>query len=151
VKTHQTIKKVQEDLDALSYNTAIAACMELFNAARAAEATSDFLRETLILCLAPFVPHFAEEVWQAALGKADSIWASGRFPQYEEALTQLDEVEIALQHNGKIRDRIVVAREATQEELEKAALANEAIAKALDGRAPKKVVVVPGRLVNVIG
>jgi leucyl-tRNA synthetase len=151
VKTHQTIKKVQDDLDALSYNTAIAACMELFNAAKAAPATSTFVRETLILCLAPFVPHFAEEVWQAALGHGDSIWVGGRFPQYIEELTKLDEVEIVLQHNGKIKDRAVVAREAPQAELEALALANEQIQKALGGREVKKIVVVPGRLVNVIG
>ncbi|MBI1290007.1 leucine--tRNA ligase [bacterium] len=151
VKTHQTIKKVKEDLDALSYNTAIAACMELFNAAKASPNISTFVRETLILCLAPFVPHFAEEIWQGALGHGESIWVSGRFPEYIESLTKLDEVEIVLQHNGKIKDRVVVAREAPQAELEALALANEQIQKALGGREVKKLVVVPGRLVNVIG
>jgi leucyl-tRNA synthetase len=151
IKTHQTIKKVQEDIDALSYNTAIAACMELLNAAKAAPATSVFTREALILCLAPFAPHFAEEMWQGPLGHKTSLWATARYPEYVEALTKQDEVEIALQFNGKIRDRIVVAREATAADLEKLALANELIVKALEGRTPKKVVAVPGRLVNVIG
>ena len=151
VKTHQTIKKVQEDCDALSYNTAIAACMELFNAAKAAEKTSTFVRETLLLCIAPFVPHFAEEIWQGPLGHSESIWTSGRYPTYIPELTKLDEVEIVLQHAGKIKDRVVVPREASQAELEKIALANEQIQKSLSGREVKKIVVVPGRLVNVIG
>ena len=151
VKTHQTIKKVREDIDNLSYNTAISAVMELFNEAKAASATSQFVKETVILALAPFAPHFAEEIWQAALGHAESIWTSGRYPEYVAELTQLDAVEIALQFGGKFRDRIVVPRTATNAEVEAAALANEKIKGSLAGKAPKKVIVVPGRLVNVIG
>jgi leucyl-tRNA synthetase len=151
VKTHQTIRKVAQDIDALSYNTAIAAIMELFNAAREAKATSRFIRETIILCLAPLAPHFAEEVWQEALGHRESIWVSGRYPEWIPELTVLDEVEIVLQYQGKIKERVVVPREATAEELERIALAHPTIIAALAGRPPRKVVAVPGRLVNVIG
>ncbi|CAN5350621.1 leucine--tRNA ligase [soil metagenome] len=150
VKTHQTIKKVRNDIDSLNYNTAISACMELLNEARAAEATSNFIKESLILCLAPLAPHFAEEVWQGALGKKEGIWTSGRFPEFIEALTKLDEVEIALQHNGKIRGKAVVPRETAQADLERIALADEGMIKSMAGAAPKKIIVVPGRLVNVI-
>ncbi len=151
VKTHQTIKKVREDIDNLSYNTAIAAIMELFNAARAHNETSVFIRESLIILLAPFAPHFAEEIWCEALGKKESIFASAAYPEYEEAMTKLDEVEIVLQVNGKIKDRVVVDRNASKEDLEKIALANELVQKNLSGRDPKKIIAVPGRLVNVIG
>ncbi|MCC5875253.1 MAG: leucine--tRNA ligase, partial [Candidatus Sumerlaeia bacterium] len=151
VKTHQTIRKVEQDIDNLSYNTAIAAIMELFNAAKAADAVSDFIREAIVLALAPFAPHFVEEIWREALGKKDSIWASGRYPKWEAEMTVLDEVEIVLQHQGKIKDRVMVSREANAEELEKIALANEKIQKALGGRQIRKVIAVPGRLVNIIG
>ncbi len=151
VKTHKTIRKVRGDIDQLAYNTAIAAIMELFNEARAAEALSDFLRETIVLCLAPFAPYFAEEIWREALGKPESIWTSGRYPEYREELTVEDEIEIAIQFNGKVRDRVTVAKDASREELERAALGSEKIRKNLGDRDPRKVVVVPGRLVNVIG
>ena len=150
VKTHQTIKKVRDDIDNLYYNTAISSVMELFNAAKGAEKTSDFLRETIILCLAPFAPHFAEEVWRECLGKPESIWDSGHYPDFEEALTRLDEVEIVLQFRGKVRDKAVVPREASKEELERIALENPKIQKALGSNEPRKVIVVPGRLVNVV-
>ncbi len=151
VKTHQTIRKVRNDMDNLAYNTAIAAIMELFNEARAAEATSDFVRESLILCLAPFVPYFAEEVWREALGKPESIWTSGRFPEYREEMTVEDEIEIAIQFNGKVRDRVTVPKDASREDLEQVALGSEKIRKNLGDRDPRKIIVVPGRLVNVIG
>jgi leucyl-tRNA synthetase len=151
VKTHQTIKKVREDIDNLSYNTAISAIMELFNAARDAAQTSDFIKEAIILALAPLAPHFAEEIWQGALKKPGSVWKTGRYPEYIDALTRLDEIEIVLQHNGKIRDKAIVPREATKEQLEAIALANEKIKAGLAGNAPKKIIVVPGRLVNIIG
>lgn len=150
VKTHQTIKKVREDIDALSYNTAIAAVMELHNAASAAEKTSTFIKEAILLCIAPFVPHFAEEIWREVLGKKESFWSTARYPEYREELTKLDEVEIVLQFKGKIKDRVVVSREAGEEELRSIALANDKIKELLAGTEPKKMIIVPGRLVNVI-
>lgn len=151
VKTHQTIKKVRNDIEALSYNTSISAIMELFNAATAEKETSEFVKETLILCLAPFAPHFAEEIWRGALGREGSIWNDGQLPDFQEELTKEDEVEIALQHQGKIKDRVSVPADMAKEELEKLVLSNEKIKKALGGREVRKMIVVPGRLVNVIG
>ncbi|MCC6547682.1 leucine--tRNA ligase [Candidatus Sumerlaeota bacterium] len=150
VKTHQTIKKVREDIDALSYNTAISAIMELLNAAKDALQTSDFIRESLIVMLAPLAPHFAEEIWQGALRKPESIWKSARYPDHIEELTRLDEIEIVLQVGGRIRDKIVVPRDASKEALEAKALASDKVRAAMAGAAVKKVIVVPGRLVNVI-
>ncbi|MCC7392401.1 leucine--tRNA ligase [Candidatus Sumerlaeota bacterium] len=150
VKTHQTIKKVREDIDALSYNTAISAIMELFNMAKDAAQTSAFVREAIIIALAPLAPHFAEEIWQGALRKPESIWKSGRYPDYIEELTKLDEMEIVLQVNGKIRDKIIVPRDADKEQLEAIALSSEKVQAALAGATPKKIIVVPGRLINVL-
>ncbi len=150
VKTHQTLKKVRECMESLSYNTAISGLMELFNVARGAGATSEFVREVLLLGLAPFAPHFAEEIWREALGRDGSVWTHGSLPEYDPALTVADEVEIVLQLKGKIKDRVVVPREAGEEELRAVALANARIQEALAGGEPRKVIVVPGRLVNVI-
>jgi leucyl-tRNA synthetase len=150
VKLHQTIRKVGDDLENLSYNTAIAALMELLNAMKAADSNSASLREALCIMLAPFAPHLAEEIWQEGLKKKGSVFAA-RWPQFDPALTVLDEIEVAVQINGKVRDRVIVAREASKEELEAAALATEAVTKLTSaGSAVKKVIVVPGRLVNVI-
>ncbi|MDK2973034.1 MAG: leucyl-tRNA synthetase [Candidatus Sumerlaeota bacterium] len=150
VKLHQTIKKCEADFEALSYNTAVAALMELSNALRAAKATSAFAREAFCVMLAPFAPHLAEELWHEALGKEGSVF-DAEWPKYDEALTVLDEIEIPIQVNGKMRDKIVVARGADQETIEKAALATAGVERQLQsGGAVRKIIVVPGRLVNVI-
>ncbi|MDX2175211.1 MAG: leucine--tRNA ligase [Candidatus Sumerlaeia bacterium] len=149
VKLHQTIKKVAEDIEALSYNTAIAALMELHNELKSAEACSRSAKEAVALMLAPFAPHLAEECWRNGLGHSTSVF-EGRYPAFDPALTVLDEIEVAVQVNGKIRSRLVVPREAPKEELERLALADASVQAVLKGAAPKRVVVVPGRLVNVI-
>ncbi len=150
VKVHQTIKKVRDDIDGLNYNTAIAAIMELFNEVRAAKQTSDFIRDSIVLMLAPFAPYFVEEIWQGPLGKSGSIWNSKAYPEFKEELTVLDEVEIVVQINGKIRDRLSVSSTATKDEIEKLAMEHEKVIAALNGGTPKRLIVVPGRLVNVI-
>jgi leucyl-tRNA synthetase len=150
VKLHQTIRKVGDDIVNLSYNTAIAALMELLNAMKAAEASSASLREAFCIMLAPFAPHLAEEIWQEGLGKKGTVF-SARWPEFDPALTVLDQIEIVVQVNGKVRDRVTVAREASNDELEAAALATDGVKKQLEGGAAvRKVIVVPGRLVNVI-
>ncbi len=150
VKLHQTIRKVGDDIENLSYNTAIAALMELLNAMKAADSSSATLREALCIMLAPFAPHLAEEIWQVGLKKKGSVFTA-HWPRFDPALTVLDEIEIVVQINGKVRDRVTVAREASKEELEAAALATDAVTKqTANGSAVKKIIVVPGRLVNVI-
>ncbi len=150
VKAHQTIKKVGRDIESMSYNTAISALMELMNMLRAEDVSSDFAREAFCILLAPFAPHLTEEIWQGALGKSGSVFKA-RWPEYEEALTVLDEIEIPVQVNGKLRDKVVVARTASKTELEEAALQTEGVQRNLtDGVQVRRVIVVPGRLVNFI-
>jgi leucyl-tRNA synthetase len=149
VKIHQTIRKVGADIEALSYNTAIAALMELHNELKPAVAMSEFARESFAIMLAPFAPHLAEELWHTFLGHETSV-CDARFPEFNPALTQLDEVEIAVQVNGKIKCRLMVPRDAAVEAVEAAAMAAPDVKAHIDGKTPKRVVVVPGRLVNII-
>ncbi len=149
VKLHQTIRKVGDDLESLSYNTAIAALMELFNEAKDAPNGSMFLRESFAIMLAPLAPHFAEEVWHEFLGHGTSIF-DARWPQFDPALCVADEVELAVQINSRVRGRIVVPRESGEDAIRAAALGDATIKGLLDGKEPVRAIVVPGRLVNLI-
>jgi leucyl-tRNA synthetase len=148
VKLHQTIKKVGQDLENLSYNTAIAALMELHNTLKTAEAVSPFARDAFALMLAPLAPHFAEEIWQR-LGHPPSIF-DARWPDYDPALTVEDTIVYAVQVNGKVRDRFSIARDADDAAIREAALALSKIQELLGGQEPRRVIIVPNRLVNVI-
>ncbi len=148
VKLHQTIKKVGQDLENLSYNTAIAALMELHNTLKNAEAVSPFARDAFALMLAPLAPHFAEEIWQR-LGHPPSIF-DARWPEFDPTLTVEDEVELAVQVNGKVRDRFSISRDADEAAIREAALALPRIKEQLAGQEPRRVIIVPNRLVNVI-
>jgi leucyl-tRNA synthetase len=148
IKLHQTIKKVGRDLEVLSYNTAIAALMELLNALRSAPALDRPALEVFAKLLAPFAPHEGEELWEM-LGHQASIFDSG-WPPFEEALTLEDAVEIAIQVLGKLRGSVTVRRDATQEEVREAALADDRIAKHVTGRQLIKLIHVPNRLMNFV-
>ena len=107
--------------------------------------------ESLILMLAPYAPHVAEELWEAITGRDNGILEShARFPLADEDVAKESEIEIAVQVNGKLRSRIQVDAESTKDELEKAALADERIKEYTDGKEIVKVIVVPNRLVNVV-
>ena len=149
---HNTIKCVTNDLGIFSFNTAVARLMEFVNAIYAYESAVDkknaFYKDCakdLVLLLAPFAPHFAEELWEM-LGQEYSVF-NQHYPVFDPSAMVLDEVELAVQINSKLRGRVTVASSASKEEVEKAAL--EAVKDQLNG-APKKVIVVPGRLVNII-
>jgi leucyl-tRNA synthetase len=160
-ETHRTIARVTADFESLRYNTAVAALMELsnalgdFDASPESATTSDLfaVRETLealVLMLAPFCPHVAEEMWEG-FGHEGGILRSGaRWPQYEEALARKEELEIAVQVNGKLRGRVSVSADATEDETRAAALADERVRAWTEGKQIVKTVVVPGRLVNVV-
>jgi leucyl-tRNA synthetase len=159
-KTHQTIAKVTSDFDDLHLNTIVAALMELFNElselnadpATASEAEVFAVKEALealVLMLAPFAPHVAEEVWEK-LGHAGGLLKSGRWPQADPELARREELEIPIQVNGKLRSRILASPEVTEEELRTAALNDEKILTFIQGHKVIKVIVVPKRLVNVV-
>ena len=153
---HVTIAKVTEDVkERFTFNTALSSIMELVNAYYAVldseTVSAGLVREvglTLLKLLAPFAPHITEELWQR-LGEAGSIHAQ-RWPVYEESATQQAEVEIVLQINGKVRDRILVAADLDAAAMEKAALGQPKVQKYTEGMTIVKVVAVPKKLVNIV-
>ena len=147
-KLHQTIRKVSDDTPRLSYNTAIAAMMEYMNVLRAGERKPHRAEVMpLVQLVAPFAPHIAEELWERG-GHAGSVFDGG-WPAFDPALAADDQIELVVQVNGKLRGRVPVARETTQDAAYAAALADANIAKFVTGT-PKKVVFVPGRLLNIV-
>ena len=153
--THRTIKKVTEDVDGrFHFNTAIAAVMELVNAIYAFEPKQEFpgaLREALesvIRLLNPFVPHICAELW-SCLGHAQSLDSAG-WPAWEEAALVEDEKLIVVQVNGKVRGKITIPADAEEELIKTTALQDPNVARFIEGKTVRKVVVVPGRLVSVV-
>jgi leucyl-tRNA synthetase len=154
-KTHQTIRKVTDDIEhSWQFNTAIAAVMELSNTVAEGPRTpaaAPVLRlalEATVRLLAPFVPHVAEELW-VALGHSPSVLAAG-WPEYSEAACAEDVLTIPVQVNGKLRGHITVAAGASEEEVRAAALAEEKVRQHIGAAQVRKVIVIPGRLVNIV-
>ncbi|MBP2339925.1 leucyl-tRNA synthetase [Saccharothrix coeruleofusca] len=148
---HKTIAGVHEDYANLRYNTAVAKLIELNNHVTkhfSAVGAPRALAEPMVSMLAPLAPHVAEELW-AKLGHGTSL-AHGPFPTADEKYLVEDTLEYPIQVNGKVKARVVVPASATKEEVEAAALAEEKVAELLGGGTPRKVIVVPGRLVNVV-
>ncbi|HYR57819.1 MAG TPA: class I tRNA ligase family protein, partial [Chthoniobacteraceae bacterium] len=168
---HATVKKVGDDIETLSFNTAISQMMICVNALIPTSPRPVAALRLLLQVLNPFAPHLTEELWEQ-LGKGMGETASGRkgesplpplahspfpplladqpWPQYDPALLIEDEIEIVVQVNGKLRDKIVVKKDATREEIEAAARASAKIAEWTAGKQIKKIVVVPGKLVNLV-
>ena len=144
----RTTAAVTDDLDAHRFNTAISRLMEFTNAFTGMDVRPRSAMETFTLLLAPLAPHLAEELWQL-LGHGPTL-AYEPWPTYDPALLKDDEVEVPVQVNGKLRGRVTVAAEADRDTLEAAARADEKVAAFLEGKAIKKVVVVPGKLVNFV-
>ena len=161
-KTHQTIARITDNFESGQFNTPVAALMELSNAMydfkvdpKDAEDSDLFAVreacESLILMLTPYAPHVAEELWEAISGADEGILESdARFPVADEAVAKEDEIEIVVQVNGKVRARVSVSADVSKDDLEKAALADEKIKEYMEGKEVVKVIVVPGRLVNVV-
>jgi leucyl-tRNA synthetase len=153
-KLHATIRKVTEDIGTLHYNTAIAAMMEYLNAVRAGGRCANRAEvEPLVPLVAPFAPHLAEELWQQ-LGHERSIFApehgTSNWPAYDRAKATADMVELVVQVNGKVRARLAMPRGTAQDQAHAAALADENVARFLDGGTVRKVVFVPDRLINLV-
>lgn len=149
-KLHQTILGIEQDIEALAFNKAVAKLYELCTAIeRAAPSPSrSNAIYTLMLLVAPMVPHVAEEAW-AARG-FDGLIADASWPEVDPKLLVEDEVTIAVQVNGKLRDTLTLPKDMARDAIEAAALASDKIVRLLDGQTPKKVIVVPGRLVNIV-
>ena len=152
-RAHRTVQRVTDDIESeMHFNTAIAAVMELMNEVRGAGDLAPGVRrfafETALRLLAPFVPHIAEELWQV-LGNAPSIFRQG-WPKPEPAALKLDEIEMPVQVNGRLRGHIRVRVDADQAELERLALVEERVAAHLRDKTVRKVIIVPGRLINVV-
>jgi leucyl-tRNA synthetase len=155
---HVTIKRVTEDIGSrFNFNTAISAIMELVNAFYAVKEKSIAVQDGLIYevasnllkLLAPFAPHITEELWSAAVDENTSVHRQ-KWPQYDEKATLLDEVEIVLQINGKVREKLVIDAAMSREEMEKAALAQPKVAELTQGKTVVKVICVPKKLVNIV-
>jgi leucyl-tRNA synthetase len=158
-KTHQTIVKVTKDIEDFAFNTAVAALMELTNQIYDFVNAKDGLRypcpvwseavETLILLLAPMAPHLSDELWQM-IGREGYTYHAP-WPEADPEVAKADVLTIVVQVNGKVRDKISVDADAGERELERLALESQKVQAALQGRPVRKVIVVPGRLVNVVG
>jgi len=149
---HKAIAAVTEDLAQLRFNRAVAQAYMLANAiADAGKADGASRREAveaLVLLTAPMMPHLAEACWQA-LGHAE-LAAQTPWPKHDPALLKSDTITIAVQVNGKRRGEVSIAADADSKTIEAAALALDGVMRALDGASPKKVIVVPGRIVNIV-
>lgn len=146
---HKLIKKVTADIEAFSFNTSIAAFMICVNELTQQKCHSRDVLSQLLIVLAPFAPHVAEELWHTALGNDTSI-VDARWPEYNEEYLVEKNVTYAVSFNGKARFNIEVAADMPREEVEKTALAHEGAAKWLDGKTIRKVIVVPGKIVNIV-
>ncbi|MDD2676464.1 MAG: class I tRNA ligase family protein, partial [Methylacidiphilaceae bacterium] len=145
---HRTIRKVTEDLERLSFHTAIAQMMILVNALTRQPVPSRPALETLILLLSPFAPHLCEELW-SVLGHPESL-AYASWPEADPRLLTEEEAEWVIQVNGKVRSRMTAARDLGQEEAESLARQRSEIELWLDGKPVQKVIFVPGKLLNFV-
>jgi leucyl-tRNA synthetase len=145
---HQTIKKVGGDIEGFAFNTAISQMMIFVNHLARQDIRPKHIVETFVLLLAPFSPHIAEELWQR-LGHTATL-AYEPWPAFDEALCKEKEIELAVQVLGKIKDKIVVAADADEATIQQKALACEKVQAALDGKTPKKIIVIKSRLVNIV-
>jgi leucyl-tRNA synthetase len=158
-KLHQTIKRITDELNGRwHFNTCVSAIMTLLNDLYGAESAISkgavppalvaHLQRNLVLLLAPFAPYLAHELWQKMGEKGQLL--RHPWPKFDPALAKEDEVEIAVQVNGKVRSRIVVSADAPEEQVRQAALTDAKVVAAMEGKQVVKAIVVPGKLVNIV-
>ncbi|MBU8905278.1 leucine--tRNA ligase [Desertibacillus haloalkaliphilus] len=145
---HQTVKKVSEDFDGLRFNVGISQLMVFINEAYKQEELPREYLEGFVKLIAPVAPHLGEELWEK-LGNSGTL-AYAEWPTYDEAYLVENEVEIVAQINGKVRAKIVIPTDANKEQMEEIALANEKIKEEIEGKTVRKVIAVPGKLVNIV-
>ena len=146
---HKLIKKVTADIEAFSYNTSVAAFMICINELAQQKCRSRQVLEPLLVVLAPFAPHIAEELWHSALGKEGSI-CDAEWPSHNEEYLREDSVTMAVQFNGKVRFNITVPAGSDNDVVQETALNDPAAAKWLEGKTVRKVIVVPSKIVNIV-
>ena len=145
---HKTIKKVTEDIEGFRFNTVISQMMICANALEKEERVSVGHYSSFLILLSPFAPHIAEDLWEK-LGHEDSIFKE-TWPIYDESLMKEEEVEMVVQVNGKIRDRLMVSADVTEDEAKETALESEKIKAHTQGKEIKKIIFVPGKLINIV-
>ncbi len=159
-KTHQTIEKVTADIERFHFNTAVSALMEMLNAMHDLQSAINHQPsainhsvlseaiESLILLLGPITPHLADELWER-LGKSGTTYEQ-TWPSFEPEIAQVEEITLILQINGKVRDRLQVPAGTDAKELERIAMESERVQSFLEGKPIRKVIVIPGKLVNIV-
>ena len=145
--THKTIKQVTDQIETLDTNTCISAMMILLNKYQAENCNREIFALFLKI-LAPFAPHICEELW-AILGHKKSIFLE-KWPEYDPDLAKDDVLEIPVQINGKVRTKIFVTEELAETEIKSLALEDENIKKWLSGSEPKKIIYIPGKIINIV-
>ena len=146
---HKTIKKVEEDIENFSFNTSVSTFMICVNELTSQKCTSKAVLEPLSILVSPYAPHIAEELWER-LGNIGSI-AEAPFPKFEEKFLVESSKEYPISFNGKMRFKLELPLDMSKEDIEAAVLAHEKTKEQLQGRDPKKVIVVPGKIVNIVG
>ncbi|WP_406685580.1 leucine--tRNA ligase [Seonamhaeicola sp. MEBiC1930] len=146
---HKTIKKVEEDIENFSFNTSVSTFMIAVNELTAQKCTSRDILEPLLVLISPYAPHIAEELW-SALGNEGSI-STASFPEFDESHLVESSKNYPISFNGKMRFTMELPLDMSKEDIETAVLANEKTQDQLQGRTPKKVIVVPGKIVNIVG
>ena len=145
---HKLIRKVTQDVEQFSFNTSVAAFMICINELQGLKTASREVLQPLLILLAPFAPHIAEELWHA-IGEETTIVAT-QWPEYDEKLLVEDSFKYPVSFNGKTRFTIELPREASQDEIREAVLSADEAQKWLEGKTPKKVIIVPGRIINIV-
>lgn len=146
---HKTIKKVEEDIENFSFNTSVSTFMIAVNELSSQKCASRKILEPLIILVSPYAPHIAEELWEK-LGHEESI-SEAPFPKFEEKYLVESSKEYPISFNGKMRFKLELPLDLSKDEIESAVMAHEKTQQQLQGRTPKKVIVVPGKIVNIVG
>jgi len=146
---HKTIKKIEEDIEHFSFNTAVSAFMVCVNELGALKSHNKSVLQDLVILLSPYAPHISEELWDA-LGNEKGMVSKASFPKFEPKYIVEAVFEYPIQINGKVRISLPFALDTTPADIEKEVLANEVVQKWMEGNTAKKVIVVPKRIVNVV-
>ncbi|HEY4650729.1 MAG TPA: class I tRNA ligase family protein, partial [Pontibacter sp.] len=145
---HKTIKKVEDDIERFSFNTSVPTFMICVNELSQLKSNKRAILEPLTILLSSYAPHITEEIWQK-LGHTESI-SYAAFPEFKEEYLVENTFEYPVSVNGKTRAKMTFALDAPREEMEKAVLADDQVTKFFDGKAPKKIIIVPNKIINVV-